>query len=160
LAAPADLRDIDHYKRETNRLEILSESTEDCIGFKVGGKLEAEDYDVLIPKLDEAIAAHGKINMLVLVEHLEGWDGMDTAKADYRLGTQQYRSVVRRGLLGALSSRPFRVRSNEHLGRACFELGPYAPQQAQFPVSPSGFGQSPPFTFGQHLVDPLPVGQS
>ena len=75
--------------------EILSESTETCIGFKVSGKLATEDYEVLIPKLDEAIAAHGRINMLVLVEHLEGWDGLDAAKADFRLGTEQYRSVER-----------------------------------------------------------------
>ena len=75
--------------------EILSESTNTCIGFKVGGKLEAEDYDVLIPKLDEAIAAHGKINMLALVEGLEGWEGLDAAMADFRVGTDQYRNVER-----------------------------------------------------------------
>jgi hypothetical protein len=75
--------------------EILSESTDTCIGFKVSGKLSAEDYEVLIPKLDEAIAAHGTINMLVQVEGSMGWEGVDAAKADFRLGTEQYRSVER-----------------------------------------------------------------
>ena len=75
--------------------EILSESTDNCIGSRVSGKLSAEDYEVLIPKLDEAIAAHGMINMLVQVEGSVGWDSLDAAKADFRLGTEQYRSVER-----------------------------------------------------------------
>ena len=63
--------------------EVLPESTEDCLGFKVSGKLTAEDYAELLPQIDEAIAAQGQINMLVLIDHLEGWEGKDAAKADY-----------------------------------------------------------------------------
>ena len=48
-------------------IEILPESTETCIGFQVSGKVTAEDYGVLLPKLDEAIAASGKFNMLVVM---------------------------------------------------------------------------------------------
>jgi hypothetical protein len=48
--------------------ELLPESTDTCIGFKISGEVTAEDYDTLLPKLDEAIAAHGKINLLVLIE--------------------------------------------------------------------------------------------
>ena len=74
-------------------IKILPESTETCIGFQISGKVTAEDYDVLLPKLDEAIAASGKINLLVLMGDFEGWGGLDAAKADFQLGTQQYRQV-------------------------------------------------------------------
>jgi hypothetical protein len=47
----------------------------------------------LLPKLGEAIAAHGKINLLVLMEDFEGWVGIDAAKADFHFGTHQYRQV-------------------------------------------------------------------
>jgi hypothetical protein len=80
--------------------ELLPESTDNCIGFRVSGKVAAEDYDRLLPKLDEAIAAYGKINLLVLMESFEGWDGLDAAKADFRLGTQQYRQVHRAAFVG------------------------------------------------------------
>ncbi|MFC2030528.1 STAS/SEC14 domain-containing protein [Chloroflexota bacterium] len=80
--------------------ELLPESTEDTIGFSISGKLTAEDYDKLLPKLDAAIAAHGTINLLVLMGDLEGWDGLDSAKADFRLGTQQYRQVQRAAFVG------------------------------------------------------------
>ena len=39
--------------------EILDQSTEACIGFKVSGKVSAADYDILLPKLDKAIEAQG-----------------------------------------------------------------------------------------------------
>ena len=75
--------------------EILPESTDDCFGFKVSGKVTAGDYAELLPKIDAAIAAHGRINMVVLIDQLEGWDGLDAAKADYKFGTQEYRQVER-----------------------------------------------------------------
>jgi len=64
-------------------ITILPESTDTCIGFKISGIVIAEDYDVLLPKLGQAIAAFGKINLLVLMEDLDGWEGLDTAKADF-----------------------------------------------------------------------------
>jgi len=73
--------------------EILPESTAACIGFKISGEVEAEDYENLLPKLDAAIAAHGKINLLVVMEDYEGFDGLEAAKADFHFGTQQYRQV-------------------------------------------------------------------
>lgn len=76
-------------------LEILSESTETCIGFKASGKLVVEDYEKLLPKIDQAIKDHGKINMVVILEDLEGWEGLDAAKADFRFGTTEYRNVER-----------------------------------------------------------------
>ncbi len=80
--------------------DLLPESTENCVGFRVGGKVSAEDYEVLLPKLDAAIRAHGKINLLVLMEDFEGWAGLDSAKADFRLGTRQYRRVQRAAFVG------------------------------------------------------------
>jgi hypothetical protein len=38
-------------------IEILPQSTERCIAFKVSGRVTAEDYDVLLPVLDNAISA-------------------------------------------------------------------------------------------------------
>ncbi len=72
--------------------EILPESTDTCVGFKISGEVTAEDYDILLPKLDQAIAAHGKINLLVLVDDFD-FKGFDAARADFQFGTHQYRQV-------------------------------------------------------------------
>ena len=72
--------------------EILPESTDTCLGFKISGEITAADYDALLPKLDEAIEAHGKINLLVLMEDFD-FKGFDAAKKDFQFGTHQYRQV-------------------------------------------------------------------
>lgn len=72
--------------------ELLPESTDTCIGFKISGEVTAEDYDTLLPKLDGAIAAHGKINLLVLIEDFK-FEGFEAAKDDFKFGTHQYRQV-------------------------------------------------------------------
>jgi hypothetical protein len=72
--------------------ELLPKSTETCIGFKISGEITAADYDALLPKLDEAIAAHGKINLLVLVEDFD-FSGFEAAKKDFQFGTHQYHQV-------------------------------------------------------------------
>jgi len=75
--------------------EILDKSTGACIGFKASGKAVAADYELLLPKLDAAIEAHGKINMVVVLGDFEGWGDLDAAKADFKFGKEQYRSVER-----------------------------------------------------------------
>ena len=75
--------------------EILDQSTEACIGFKVSGKVSAADYDILLPKLDKAIEAQGKINLVVILEDFDGWAELDAAKADFKFGTTEYRNVER-----------------------------------------------------------------
>ena len=81
-------------------IKNLPECTESCVGFEISGKVTTEDYDVLLPKLDEAIAASGKISLLVLMGDFEGWGGLDAAKADFELGTQQYRQVEKAAFIG------------------------------------------------------------
>ena len=71
-------------------IEILPRSTETRVGFKVSSKLSADEYYVLLPKMDEAIAAHDKINLLMVKDDLEGYEGLDAAKADFKFGTHQY----------------------------------------------------------------------
>lgn len=80
--------------------EVLPESTDASIGFKISGKVSAEDYQQLMPRLDEAIANHGKINLLIVVEDFDGYDGLDAAKADWHFGTNEYRQVEKAAFVG------------------------------------------------------------
>ena len=81
-------------------IEVLPESSGANIGFKISGKVGAEDYDVLLPKLDESISAHGKINLLVVMGDFEGFKGLDAAKDDFKFGTHQYRQVEKAAFVG------------------------------------------------------------
>ena len=81
-------------------VELLPQSTDQCIGFKFSGKFVAEDYDVMLPKLDEAIAAYGKINLLIVMDDFKWRGGLEGAKADFKMGTQQYRQVEKAAFIG------------------------------------------------------------
>lgn len=80
--------------------EILPQSTETCISFKVSGKVTAEDYDAILPKLDEAISEHGKINLLILMDDFKGYGDLEAAKDDFEFGTHQYRQVEKAAFVG------------------------------------------------------------
>jgi hypothetical protein len=72
--------------------EILPESSSTAIGFKISGQVTEEDYETLLPEIDKAIDAHGKLNLLILVEDFDihGWEAV---KADFQFGTHQYRQI-------------------------------------------------------------------
>jgi len=81
-------------------IEILTQSSGANLGFKVSDKITAEDYDVLLPKIDEAISAYGTINLLVVMGDFEGWTGLDAAKADFKFGKEQYHQVEKAAFVG------------------------------------------------------------
>lgn len=81
-------------------LELLPESTDRSIGFKISGKVSADDYEKLLPRLDAAIASRGKVNLVVVVEGFDGYDGLDAAKADWHFGTDEYRQVEKAAFVG------------------------------------------------------------
>ena len=62
--------------------------------------MTADDYDSLLLRIDEVIAAHGKINLLVLIGDFEGLSDIDAAKADFKFGTHQYRQVEKAAFVG------------------------------------------------------------
>jgi hypothetical protein len=66
----------------------------------LSGEVTAEDYDVMVPKMDEAIAAASKINMLVVMGDFKWRGGLEGAKADFRMGTHQYRQVEKAAFVG------------------------------------------------------------
>jgi len=81
-------------------IELLPQSTDKCIGFKLSGKFVSEDYDEMLPKLDEAIAASGKINLLIVMEDFKWRGGLEGAKSDFKMGTHQYRQVEKAAFIG------------------------------------------------------------
>ena len=76
-------------------IELLEESTDDCIGLKVTEKLTIADYTVLLPILDMSIAAMEQINLVIVADDFQGWEDLDAVMADFRMAKDQYRKVVR-----------------------------------------------------------------
>ncbi len=64
---------------------MLPESEGKVVGVRAEGALSDADYKEFLPKLEEIIAAHGPIRMLVDMRGFEGWEPM-AAWDDFAFG--------------------------------------------------------------------------
>ena len=65
----------------------------------VTGKLVKKDYDTFVPAVDHAVAAHGRLRMLVAMHEFRGW----TASAlweDTKFGARHFRDLDRLAMVG------------------------------------------------------------
>ena len=65
----------------------------------VTGKLMKEDYAIFVPAVDNAIAAHGKIRMLIVMHEFHGWTA-SAAWEDTKFGARHFRDLDRLAMVG------------------------------------------------------------
>jgi alkanesulfonate monooxygenase SsuD/methylene tetrahydromethanopterin reductase-like flavin-dependent oxidoreductase (luciferase family) len=65
----------------------------------VTGKLEKEDYATFVPAVEQAVAAHGKIRMLVVMHDFHGWTA-SAAWEDTKFGARHFRDLDRLAMVG------------------------------------------------------------
>ncbi len=80
----------------------------------VTGKLVREDYTTFVPAVDGAVAARGKIRMLMVMHDFHGWTA-SAAWEDTKFGARHFRDIERLAMVGetrwqhgmAIFCRPF-----------------------------------------------------
>lgn len=72
-----------------------------CLTLKVGGKLTHQDYEVMVPMLESAIAGiqHPEIRALIDATELEGWE-LRAAWDDLKLGLKHGREFTKIAIVG------------------------------------------------------------
>lgn len=82
-------------------IDFMKESDGNTVGIRVTGKLHQRDYEMLIPKLEELFAKHGKLRVLFLAEpDFVGWD-LSAAWQDAALGFKHAADFERLAMVGA-----------------------------------------------------------
>lgn len=79
--------------------KIDERSTESCIGLRVSGKLHADDYDTLDPIVQNAIKAHGSINLVLQLADFEGYEDIDAILADVEMSADAEGNIDRVALV-------------------------------------------------------------
>ena len=80
-------------------IEIKEEQTGKRLEVRLTGKLTTQDYQNLIPAVDQAVRQHGKIRMLVTMHDFHGW----TASAlweDTKFALHHFHDIERLALVG------------------------------------------------------------
>jgi hypothetical protein len=80
-------------------IEQLEMGVPDIIGFRLSGKLMAEDYKVLAPCIEEVVQRKGKVKLFAEVEDLHGWDWR-AAWDEIKFGARHYRDIDRIAMVG------------------------------------------------------------
>jgi hypothetical protein len=80
---------VDIYqKAETNTLEI-----------ELSGRLTKEDYETFVPKIEAAIAEHGKLRMLVRLTDFHGWNA-GALWEDLKFDARHFTDIERLAIVG------------------------------------------------------------
>lgn len=65
----------------------------------VSGKLVEHDYDQLVERMNELVAYHGKINLLVELSDFDGWTA-GAAWEDLKFSMDHFRHIDRMAIIG------------------------------------------------------------
>jgi hypothetical protein len=80
-------------------IELIESDGGNTLEVFLTGKLVKEDYATFVPAVDTAIAAHGKLRMLVVMHDFHGWTA-SAAWEDTKFGARHFRDLDRLALVG------------------------------------------------------------
>ena len=77
----------------------LPRGTGKTLGFELSGTLHDEDYKNFVPKIDAAVAEHGKVRLLAKFHDFKGWD-LHALWDDIKFSTTHCTKVERIAIVG------------------------------------------------------------
>lgn len=80
-------------------IELKETGSDGILEVWLTGKLVKEDYDTFVPAVDQAIKAHGKLRLLVVMHDFHGWTA-SAAWEDTKFGARHFRDLDRLALVG------------------------------------------------------------
>jgi SpoIIAA-like len=84
---------------EIKMLQFKKEAAGKIVYVAVSGKLEKEDYEMLVPEMERAIEQHGKINLLFELLDFHGWS-VGAAWEDTKFGVKHFNDIERLAIVG------------------------------------------------------------
>jgi hypothetical protein len=83
-------------------VELLPESTDKALAFRMSDKLHDEDYKKFVPLVEAAVAKQGKVRLLAEFHDFHGWD-LHAVWDDIKFSTTHCTKIDRIALVGEKS---------------------------------------------------------
>jgi SpoIIAA-like len=80
-------------------IKPLPRSTDTALGFKVTGDVGPDDYAVLVPAVEAAVAAHEEIGLLIDLADFQS-ERASAWGADFRFGREFHKHIARLAIVG------------------------------------------------------------
>lgn len=84
---------------EKPALEVVPENDGRLLVIRMSGKLHKSDYAHFVPVVDDAIAKHGKVRMLVQMHNFHGWDAGGLWE-DLKFDVKHFNKIDRLAIVG------------------------------------------------------------
>lgn len=113
-----------------NHSQIETVADGNVLSVRVTGKLSKEDYEILVPAVDEVIKEHGKIRIFFEMVDFHGWE-MAAIWEDSKFGLAHWNDIERVAMVGdkkwekgmAIFCKPFTAAKLEYFDQADVEKG-------------------------------------
>lgn len=77
----------------------LSQGHDDQLGFTISGDVTKADYEVLTPAVEQAIAEHGSVKLLLDLTDFH-WEKVEAWGADLHFGATLHNEIAKMALVG------------------------------------------------------------
>ena len=81
-------------------IEILDESTETCLVVHLSGKVTGKKYQKFLNAINDLLATHKKVSLVLELSDLESYDDFDAAGKNFELGFGESRKIDRAAFVG------------------------------------------------------------
>jgi hypothetical protein len=82
-------------------IEILEQTTETCLVVHFSGKITSEKYQKFLNAVNERLATHEKVNLVVELSDVEFYGDFEAAKKDFKFGFGDYKKIRRAAFVGS-----------------------------------------------------------
>lgn len=80
-------------------IEIEGNSWQNILTMRISGKLTKEDYERFVPEIEQMMAAHENVRILVELTDFHGWTAA-AAWEDSKFGMRHYSDIERMAIVG------------------------------------------------------------
>ncbi|WDQ18546.1 STAS/SEC14 domain-containing protein [Rhodopirellula sp. P2] len=80
-------------------VQIIQDPATNMIEIQASGLLTTEDYETFLPRVEKAIEEHGKLNLMFVMEHVDGWE-VGAFWEDLKFGFKHHGELNRIAIVG------------------------------------------------------------
>jgi hypothetical protein len=81
-------------------IEILSQSTQDCLAVHFSGKVTSQEYQQLLDAVGQRLKTSSPVSLVVEFSGFEFYGDFEAAKMDFKFGLGDYRHIHRAAFVG------------------------------------------------------------
>ena len=80
-------------------IDKLEQSSGNVLGYKIAGKIDKSDYDVMVPEVESLIEQEGSVNLLLDLTEFK-WEKISAWGADMKFGKNTRKKISKMAIVG------------------------------------------------------------